>query len=157
MPTVTIPFHIDNIEVAAQKLSDFKAKMASVFDKAIRTAVYRSQKRLRAITPVSKRPWEKTPGSLRRSMRVVRTGLGGIRAEWGEDYASYIDEGTPAHAVTGTPMMHWQPGPGVWGHSKGHIVRGIRPHNLQQQARDIILDELQTALVTLILAEAAGF
>lgn len=158
MVTVTVPINIDSAGFAGKRISDFTERMKRSKGVVIRTAVRGAERRLRAITPVSKRPWEKAPGGLQSSMIVTFTSTQLI-ARWQAPYASYIDRGTGAHVVLPKDpkgMLHWQPGPGVWGSSKGHMIRGIQPHNLTQQAEAIILDELMQALITLIVREAAG-
>lgn len=153
MPTVTVPIRIDSVTMGGRRLEEFRQKMTRAVAMAIRTAARSSEARLRAITPVSGRPWERAPGGLQQSLRVWES-REGLKAEWTAPYASWVDEGTSAHAVTGD--MHWQPGPGVWGHSTGHMIRGIRPHNLRKQAEEIMCEELELALFTMILAEAGG-
>lgn len=148
---ITLP--LGEVSLAGRTLADFRERLGRATQQAIKVAARSSEARLKAITPVSKRPWERTPGGLRDSMRVYDS-MEGMKAVWGTDYASYIDKGTPAHAVTGN--MHWQPGPGVWGHSKGHMIRGIAPHNLKAQAEQIMKEELELALFTLILSESRG-
>ncbi len=158
MVTITVPIDIDMAGFAGQRISDFKQKMKSSMVTVTRTAVRGAEKRLRDITPVSFRPWEKIPGGLRDSLTVSFTSTQLI-ARWTAPYASYIDRGTPAHVVLPkdpSGQLKWQPGPGVWGKSGGHMVRGIQPHNLTQQAEDIIMDELMQALITLVVREAAG-
>ncbi len=158
MTTVTVPINIDSAGFAGKVISDFREKMNRSTGVVIRTAVRGSEKRLRAITPVSRRPWERTPGELKSSMVVTFTSTQLI-ARWQTPYASYIDRGTGAHLVLPKDpegLLHWQPAPGVWGSSKGHMVRGIPAHDLTGQAEAIILDELMQALITLIVREAAG-
>ena len=158
MVTVTVPIKIDNVAFAGKRIADFRQSMKRSMVTVIRTAVRNSESRLRAITPVSKRPWERAPGALRDTMVVSFTSTT-LTARWTAPYASYIDRGTPAHVVLPkdeTGLLRWQPGPGVWGTSPGHMIRGIRPHGLTAQAEAIILDELLQALITLIVREAAG-
>lgn len=151
--SINVVLPLDTQSLGGRTIEDFRQSIERAVPKAMRTAARMTEKRLKDITPVSGRPWERAPGGLRDSLKVYES-TNELRAVWDTPYAEYIDKGTPAHAVTGD--MHWQPGPGVWGHSSGHMVRGIRPHNLTQQAEAIMQEEVMFALITLIAAESRG-
>ena len=156
-PGVQVTINIPDIELGGRKIEEFRNSMKRAFNYATRGAVRASERRLRDLTPVSGRPWERAPGGLRANMFVSHS-RSTMTATWRQRYAEYIDKGTPAHVVLPKPgkLLKWQPGPGVWGKSAGHMVRGIQAHGLTGQAQQVMREELEFALLTLILAEIGG-
>ena len=146
--TITVPFDKAALEA-------LRAKFPEYIDKALRAATQRIQRMMRQYTPVSKRPWEKVPGTLKRTAYASHS-FNQVTMTWPQKYAKWLVEGTGAHWVRPTkgPLLKWQPAPGVWGKSPGHEIAGIRPLTLPV---DQILQEaaiiLEEELLTLALLE----